>query len=224
MMCGVVLAGLLLAGCSTGTSSSEANFAGVGNSIGAPAGGTSNEAAGSAVQNPAGKDGNEYNVDDIRVGDTITITISDTPTVITPIDERVKSDGTIILLQNQTFEAAGKKRGELEKEIRDRYVPDFFRTMTVSVRHQPQSQFYFVGGEVKRPDRQVYIGRMTVLKAIQSAGDFTDFARKSKVQLTRADGRTFHINWYKAQKDPKQDLEVFPGDTITVFRRTPWQR
>jgi len=60
---------------------------------------------------------------------------------------------------------------------------------------------------------------MTVLRAITSAGGFTDFAQRKKIQLRRATGQKFMINWYKASQDPKLDLPVFPNDLITVPKR-----
>jgi protein involved in polysaccharide export with SLBB domain len=157
--------------------------------------------------------------DVIHVQDALTITLSDLPYVQPPIEERVKDDGTINLIENQKFNVGGKKRGVVEEEIYHRYVPKLFKTITVSVQKQKDTQFYYVGGEVKLPSREVYISRITVLKAIQSAGWFTDFASKTKVQLTRADGRVMIINCKKALKNPKLDLEVYPGDTIHVPRK-----
>ncbi len=161
-------------------------------------------------------------LDMIHPGDTITITISDLPIPVGPMDERVHEDGTITLLQNQTFTAAGKTFGQLAREMRERYVPAYYRTMTVSIKPKDQTQFYYVGGEIKLPNRQVYIGRLTVLGAIRSCGDFTDFARKRHVELIRADGHKFFINAVKALQDPSLDLEVLPGDRIYVPRRNPF--
>ncbi len=154
----------------------------------------------------------------IQVNDLLSITFFDLAVNIPPMDQQVKEDGTITLIQNQKFDAAGKTRGQLEAEIRKRYVPDFFPTMTVSVAKK-QDQFYYVGGEVKLPGRQIYISRVRVLGAIKSAGDFTDFAKRTGIELTRADGRKYTINAKKAQQDPKLDLEVLPGDDIRVPRR-----
>jgi len=152
-------------------------------------------------------------------GDAITITFSDLPIPVPIVEDHVKEDGTITLLQNQTFEVAGKTCSELQKEIRARYVPGFFQTMTVTVNKQPGTLFYYVGGEVKAPGRQVYLGPgVTVLRAVKTAGDFTDFAKRSKVELTRADGRKAVINCLKARKDPRLDLPVFPNDSINVPR------
>ncbi|MCX6885198.1 MAG: SLBB domain-containing protein [Verrucomicrobia bacterium] len=155
----------------------------------------------------------------LRPGDSIVVTFSDLPTPTAPFEERIKPDGTITLLHNKTFTAAGKLRGVLEKEIRACYVPNLYVNLTVTVKQQESTRFYSVGGEVRSPGRQVYISRLTVIKALQSAGDFTDFAKKNKVQLTRVDGRTFIVDVTKALKNPKLDLEVYPGDTIHVERK-----
>ena len=83
---------------------------------------------------------------------------------------------------------------------------------------QPQERFYFVDGEVKEPNRQIYLSSTTVLKAIASSKGFTDFADKAKVRVIRADGTTQIVNCKRALKDPRLDLEVFPGDTVIVPR------
>ena len=207
----VVLAGLLLTGCKTGGADSKYAAAG------AP-GAATDPGATAAAPTPSGPS----DLDRISPGDMLIIVFSEMPKDVLPFEDRVKEDGTITLLENKVFHAAGKTRGELEKEIRATYVPDFYLTMTVSVRQQKDTQFYFVGGEVKQPNRQIYISRITVTKAIQSAGDFTDFARKKAVELTRADGRKFIVNAIKAQRDPSLDLEVLPGDKIYVPRRNPF--
>jgi polysaccharide export outer membrane protein len=217
---GILLTVLLLAGCSSakpkGTFNDIPDVGGA--SATAPAAPTGETNVASIASNAS----EQAVVDLIKVGDGLVITFSDMPILVAPFEDRVKADGKVTLLQNQTFDVAGKTRGELENEIRKRYVPDYFRTMTVSVQHRGDSQFYYVGGEVKRPDRQIYMARITVSKAIQTAGDFTDFAKKKAVELTRADGRKFVIDWFKAQKDPRLDLEVYPGDKIYVPRRSPF--
>ena len=155
----------------------------------------------------------------LRVGDSLIVTFTDTPNIIPPFDLKIKEDGKITLLLNEEFKAEGKTAGDLAKEIRARYVPDYFRQMTVTVKHQESTQWYYVDGEVKSPNRQIYNTRMTVLKAIASVGGFTDFANKKSVRLTRVDGRTYTINCVKALDNPALDLEIYPGDKIYVKRR-----
>ena len=59
-----------------------------------------------------------------------------------------------------------------------------------------------------------------VLKAVQTAGGFTEFAKRTRVQITRADWRKeTPVNCDKAVKNPKLDLAIFPGDQIFVDRR-----
>jgi protein involved in polysaccharide export with SLBB domain len=155
-----------------------------------------------------------------RAGDSLTIVYGDLPAPAPPnFEGKVKEDGTITLLLNQTFTVAGKTVGQLEKEIRDCYVPKYYKYMTATVKPVESTQWYYVNGEVRAPSRQIYNSRMTVLKAIASAGGFTDFAKKTKVQLTRVDGRTLKIDCNKALKNPALDLEIYPGDTIHVPRR-----
>jgi protein involved in polysaccharide export with SLBB domain len=159
----------------------------------------------------------ESTVESVHVGDSLTIIFSDLNPLIPAFEERVKEDGTITLIHNQTFTAAGKTRGDLEKEIRARYVPTIYVNLTVTIK--PQERFYTVSGEVKVPGRQQYYGPTTVLKAIASCGDFTDFANKKKVRLTRAhDSRMYTINCKKALTNPRLDLEVLPNDSINVPR------
>ncbi len=83
------------------------------------------------------------------------------------------------------MQAAGKRAGDLETEIVALYVPKYYLHLTVSVK--PEGRFVYVGGQVRKPDRYPHEGNMTVLKAIKMAGDFTDYANKRKVPLTRAD-------------------------------------
>jgi polysaccharide export outer membrane protein len=154
--------------------------------------------------------------DTLQVGDPVTVIFSDLSTALPPFEERVKTDGTITLLQNQKFQAAGKNRGELEREIRARYVPDYYKNLTVTIK--PLERFFYVSGEVNNRSRQPYLGELTVTKAITSAGGFTDYANKKKVRLTRASGKTFIVNCVAALENPALDLPVYPGDSITVGR------
>jgi protein involved in polysaccharide export with SLBB domain len=160
-------------------------------------------------------------LDLLHVGDVITIEFTDMPNAMLPREERIKEDGTVTLLEGKTFAAARKTRGQLEREIHDFYVPRYYLKMTVSIRQKEQTQFYYVRGEVRQPNRQIYISRIRLLQAIASAGDFTDFARKKAVLLTRGDGRKLVINCVKARRDESLNVEILPGDIIDVPRRNP---
>jgi polysaccharide export outer membrane protein len=155
----------------------------------------------------------------LHVGDTVSIIFSGLPSDDYPPQEKpIKGDGTITLLDIGRVQAAGKTPGELEDAIHDLYVPRFVKHLNVTVK-TAGDRVYFVRGEVKAPGRMLYTGGITVSKAITSAGDFTDFANRGKVYLTRADGKRFKLNVNRilAGKDP--DPPVYPGDQIEVYKR-----
>lgn len=209
-MLGLVLTGLWLAGCRA-PSSQLAETPGA-----AVSGGTT------TANSPSGLKSGPIGPEIIKVGDSLTVIFSDFKPEPQAIVDTVRGDGTITLLLDQQFHAADKTRGELEREIRTNYVPRYFKFLTVTV--VPKDQFYFVGGEVRSPNRYQYVGTSTVTRAIQSAGDFTDFALKTGVKLFRVDGRIETVDCIKALKNPTLDLQIFPGDTIKVPRRRwPWQ-
>ncbi len=153
-----------------------------------------------------------------QVGDQVTVTLTGPPDPIPPHQERIKEDGTITLNLIGPVAATNRTPGELQKVIHDLYVPQYYPRLTVTV--TSELLVYFIGGEVKNPGRQIYGGKTTVIKAIQSAGDFTEFANKKKVKLTRADGKTvLTVNCVEALQVPSKDPEVFPGDQVHVPRR-----
>jgi polysaccharide export outer membrane protein len=137
--------------------------------------------------------------------------------VIEPHTEAIKEDGTITMSSIGHVQAAGKTAGELQNEIYNLYVPKYYRHLTVTV--NTGDRVYYVTGEVKSPGRQLYVGQMTVTKAITTAGDFTDFANHTKVRLIRSNGQTIKVNCDKALQDPSLDLPVYPNDQIQVPRR-----
>ena len=130
----------------------------------------------------------------------------------------IREDGPITLPLNKSIVAAGKKKGDLEQEIQKIYVPNTLRRLTVNVRSEERS--YFVQGEVRTPGQRPHTGLITAMKAIAAAGDFTDFAKRTDVEIIRASGEKIHMDAKKALKDPaRYDVPVYPGDTVHVNRR-----
>ena len=205
--CGIVplvaLAGLLLAGCQTGPQADPRFEAFEG--LPEP---TNTIAA--AVTDP--------NLDVLNANDPIEVDYADVATPVLPFRDRIKADGTITLILNETFVAAGKTRRQLEEEVRARYVPSKFRNLTITISRQIQTQFFYIDGEVKEPGQKVYLGKTTVLTAVASGRGFTDFAKKTKVKLTRGN-RMVIVNCKKAIKHPELDLTVYPDDKIWVPRK-----
>ena len=153
----------------------------------------------------------------LHVGDDITVYLEGPPEPYTPHEEVINDDGTISLLDIGKIKAAGRTAGELEADIYNRYVPAYYTHATVTVK--VGDRVFYVRGEVKTPGRQIYVGEITLTKAITSAGDFTDFANRKNVVLTRADNRRFTLNCNKILDGKIPDPPVFPGDQIEVGRR-----
>ena len=153
----------------------------------------------------------------LTVGDYVKVTLSGVQEPPLPHEEQIKEDGTITLPNLDPIKADGKTLGELQKEIYAKYVPLYYKRLTVTV--SSGQRVYYVQGQVRNPGRQEYLGQTTVLKAIASAQDFTDFADRRNVVLTRADGTRLTIDCIKAAKDSTYDLLVFPGDKIEVKMR-----
>jgi protein involved in polysaccharide export with SLBB domain len=153
----------------------------------------------------------------LHVGDTVTISFDGLPTAKDPQDKTINEDGTFTLADIGTVKAAGKTTGELEDIIHDLYVPKIYTHLTVTVK--AGDRVFYVRGEVVNKGRQIYVGQITVTKAITSAGDFTDFANRRDVVLTRANGKRYKLNCDKILDGEAPDPPVYPGDQIDVGRR-----
>lgn len=156
--------------------------------------------------------------DSLEPGNQITITFSGLSTIPIPYSCRIREDGTMSPpYLKEPVVAAGKTVGELELELEQKYVPDIYKTINVTIK--TADRFFYVGGEVRQPSRQIFIGRITVTQAIQSAGDFTDFGNQREVRVIRANGKVDIIDCKAALDDPTRDLPVYPGDNIVVGRK-----
>jgi protein involved in polysaccharide export with SLBB domain len=153
----------------------------------------------------------------LQVGDTITISFDGPPTPMDSVDKTINEDGTITLSDIGPVKAAGKTTGELEVAIHDLYVPKFLTHLNVTVK--AGDRVYYVRGEVHNPARQIYVGQITVTKAITSAGDFTDYANHNNVVLIRANGKRYKIDCDAILNGEAPDPPVYPGDQIVVYRR-----
>lgn len=152
-----------------------------------------------------------------KVGDLVIVTFSGVEPSIPQHEERIKEDGTITLSLIGSIKADGKTPGQLQKDIRDKYVPGLY-TESLNITVKAQDRFFYVGGEVKSNGRYPWVEGMTVVKAIQNAGGLTDYAKASKVRVTR-EQKTFTVNYTKALENPSLDVPVYPDDTINVPRR-----
>jgi polysaccharide biosynthesis/export protein VpsN len=157
--------------------------------------------------------------DPLRVGDKVRVDLSGIPDVIDHIDRDIQEDGSITLPFVGRVIAAGKTPTKLADDITTNYVPRFYPRINVTV--TPTGRFFFVGGQVNNGTggQKLYTGPITLMGAIEAAGDFTNFADRKHVQITRVDGTIVLVNCVEAIKHPEKDLPIYPGDRIWVGRR-----
>jgi polysaccharide export outer membrane protein len=191
-------AGLLLVGFGAGCTSP-----------GGPAAANTDRPSGQSLPTDA-------SIDVIRVGEKITVYITDIPRPYTH-QQQVREDGTIQLPLGVEVVAAGKRKNDLQEEIRKAYVPKFYNRCTVVV--ETEERFIYVDGQVRMPGRYAFTGEMTVLRAISVAGGFTEFANKKNVTLIRPGGKKITVNCKRAEQDPRYDVPIFPGDSVLVKRK-----
>lgn len=164
--------------------------------------------------------GKEYSCvdDEVRAGDTLFISILDIPEPVTEKAFVVRNDGMVNLPLIGSIPAVGKKFAQFERDIQNAYVTNkIYRQVTVQVK--PGDRFYSVGGEVKAPGRQLYLGQTTVLRAIVTCGDFNEFANRRRVEIVRANGDREVMDCKAARSNPqKYDRPLCPGDAVFVPR------
>ncbi len=172
----------------------------------------------SSATNAAGKPQAAF-VDVLRKGDLLTIVFAG-PNPPTDKEERIKEDGTVNLPLIGSIQAEGKSSGQLQKEIQDLYVPTYYKRLTVTVK--TENRVFYVQGEVRAGGRLVYTGEITVMGAIASAGGFTDFAARNRIEVVKVDGSRLIVDGRKAKNNRKFDPPVVPGDQLYVPRRGLW--
>jgi polysaccharide biosynthesis/export protein len=157
-------------------------------------------------------------VDVFHIGDVVQITFASpgTTPIFLPHEERIKEDGTITPPRIKPVKAVGRTPGDLQRELQEQY-DYYYRNVTITVK--AGDRYYYVDGEVTQRGPKPYLGQTDIVKAISSAGGFTEFARKTRVKLIHPDGRTETINYNKAIEDSSYNVPVYPGDQIWVPRR-----
>ena len=160
-------------------------------------------------------------VETLHIGDHISIDFAgpDATSLPKKIElTAINDEGNVLLPHIGAVRAAEMTPRVLEYSITTNYVPGWFKALTVTV--SPLDRFFVVGGDVRSPNRYAYSSGMTVTKAIQTAGGFTEFASKTKVRLRRASAKKdIIVNVRKATQNPEYDYPVYPGDLISVPRK-----
>lgn len=183
----------------------------------ATTGGGDGYSGGSGTNAPVGV-GIGTTSDIIRPSEQITIELLDTGSNVQKLEQSVADDGTITLpMITNRVQAAGLKEPQLQDAIRDLYVPRYYKRMTVNIKRE--NRFFWVRGEVKSSGQRPYTGDMTLTKAIAAAGDFTEYANRTNIEIIRGNGVVTKVKWKDAVKNPKKhDLPIYPGDTVHVHQ------
>jgi polysaccharide export outer membrane protein len=155
----------------------------------------------------------------LRSGDGLSIRVDAGPTqgtgTATPSDVTVNEDGEITMPLVGRIKASGLTPSELGERIEANYVPRYYVRCTATV--LVAQRFFYVGGEVHNPGRFLWSEDTTLLKAINTAAGFTDYANRRKVQLARGKQQQ-EFDCEELQRNPSKDVQIRPGDTITVPR------
>ncbi len=163
-----------------------------------------------------------FPLDQIRAQDKLVIVFNDIPAGAggggaLVHEVTVPEDGMITLHLNRNFDVKGRSVADVQQMIKTNYVPRVYLNLTPTV--TIKERYFFVYGEVRRADRYIYTPDLTVLKAVATAGGYTDFAYRSGIELTIFSGKKFTINGKVAEKNPAHDMKVLPGEKIHVPRR-----
>jgi polysaccharide export outer membrane protein len=159
------------------------------------------------------------NVYRIRSGDAVFITLSGSGGLSEQIETVVDGAGTVKLRFIGAVDADGLTTTELEREIELEYTDRQKIYRKVTARVVVPNKFYFIGGEVRQPGRFPITGRVTLSQAVVAAGNFTEWANERKIILVRNNERV-ELDFRDISRDPMQDVQLLPGDVVTVSRST----
>ena len=133
---------------------------------------------------------------------------------------QVDANGTISLPLAGTISAAGRSPPELAREIERGLRANYVRNPQVSVNlKETVSQVVTVDGQVAKPGLYPVIGKMTLLRAVATAGGTGEFARLEDVIVFRTVDQERYAGIYnlKAIRQGNYvDPEVFANDVIVV--------
>jgi len=155
----------------------------------------------------------------LKAGDTVYITLTGSGGLNEQLETVVDEQGDVKLRFIGAVKAGGRTTTELEREIEAEYTERQKIYKEVVVRVVVPNTYYFIGGEVRQPGRFPMIGRVTLSQAIVAAGNFTEWANSKRIFLVR-DNERREINFRDIREDPTEDVELQPGDVITVDRST----
>lgn len=158
----------------------------------------------------------KHSTQTLKVGDPVKVFLLDIPEP-EEIEEMIDELGNVSLSLIGVVKITGLTTGEAESLIQKEYiVGEFYKKITVVV--VTQLHEYYVGGEVIRPGKYPLTGGITLLQAIITAGDYTPFARRTKIKIIRR-GKVLFFNGKKIQAAKAPDPPIEPQDKIEVLKK-----
>lgn len=119
-----------------------------------------------------------------------------------------------------SFQAAGKTPNELADELESLLAGEYIRDPQVTVNlDETVSQVVTVDGQVTRPGLYPVLGRMTLMKAVATAGGTAEFAKLEDVVVFRTVGGDRYAALYNLKAIRRglyTDPEVFANDVVVV--------
>ena len=158
-----------------------------------------------------------FSIDRIAVGDVIRV-MYEASVQIAPTEIQVPETGLVTIHMGEQVQVAGKMAADVSKDIRDLFTVKKQMYKRLSVNVQVLGRTVSVGGEVRTTGSFPFEGGMTVLKAINRAGGFTEYANRREVRVTRVNGQQVTVDCKAAMKKPDLDVPLYPGDRIEVVR------
>lgn len=166
---------------------------------------------------------------EIKAGDNVEIILKGVPAA-----EKAKVDGRYVVGESGTIRlpladvavhAAGLNGEQLARKIEAAYreAEIYVRPTIVVVMGdtpRPSAAQVSVGGQVRRPGPLNFRQGMTVLEALQAAGDLTKFGTRKRVVLKRA-GKNFVLDL----RDPKmENFRLESADVLIVDHKGVFDR
>ena len=119
-----------------------------------------------------------------------------------------------------SFQASGMTPQQLEDELERRLSGRYVRDPQVTVNlDETVSQVVTLDGQVTRPGLYPVIGRMTLMRAVATAGGASEFARLNDVVVFRTVGAQRYAALYNLaliRRGAYADPEIFAGDIVVV--------
>ena len=135
-------------------------------------------------------------------------------------DLQVDASGRLSVPLIGVVEAAGLTPGELAATIEDRLRGQYVRDPQVTVNlEETVSQVITVDGQVKKPGLFPVVGRITLMRAVATAGGTDEFAKLSEVLVFRDVGGQRYLGVYDLgaiRNGNYPDPELYGNDIVVV--------